>query len=348
MKSRAIGKHESGVTRAGGVIMTKARQAGAAPGVLYVGIDVAKDKLDVFADGLFEGVVENTKKGVGRLVRTIRKAAGSQAEVRFAIESTGNYGLFVQLELERLHQKVCVLNPFRIRHYAIGRGVLAKTDRIDARMIRLYAVESGCEPTPAPTRARLTLRDLIRTRGLLVKVRTMIQTFLKLPLIGRTSRSILGEVVRFVQTRIARLDREIAAVMKDDPRIDQVAGALENIPGVGAVTSTTIATLVPELGSLGRRQAASQAGLAPIPRESGSFKGSRTIGGGRADVRRALFMAALVAKRWNPTIKAFYDRLVHERKKKPKVALAACMRKLFVHMDRVAARLDAGTEGHAS
>ena len=218
--------------------------------------------------------------------------------MRFAIESTGNYGLFVQLELERLHQKVCVLNPFRIRHYAIGRGVLAKTDRIDARMIRLYAVESGCEPTPAPTRARLTLRDLIRTRGLLVKVRTMIQTFLKLPLIGRTSRSILGEVVRFVQTRIARLDREIAAVMKDDPRIDQVAGALENIPGVGAVTSTTIATLVPELGSLGRRQAASLAGLAPmqelpLPYDGPEFDQPLLIFAGLADQKIGLIIDAL-------------------------------------------------------
>ena len=347
MKSRANSKHESGAACAGGVTMTNARQAGAAPGVLYVGIDVAKDKLDVFADGLFEGVVENTKKGVGRLVRTIRKAAGRQAEVRFAIESTGNYGLFVQLELERLHQKVCVLNPFRVRHYAMGRGVLAKTDRIDARIIRLYAVESGCEPTPAPTQARLALRDLIRTRGLLVKVRTMIQTFLKLPLLGRTSRTVLGEVVRFVQTRIARLDREITAVMKDDPRIDQVAGALENIPGVGAVTATTIATLVPELGTLGRSQAAALAGLAPIPRESGKFKGARTIGGGRADVRRALYMAAFVAKRWDPELKAVYDRLV-SKGKKSKVALVACMRKMFIHMDRVVARLDADTQEHAS
>ena len=105
---------------------------------------------------------------------------------------------------------------------------------------------------------------------------------------------------------------------------------------------------MPELGSLGRRQAAALAGLAPIPRESGRFKGARTIGGGRADVRRALYMAAFVAKRWDPTLKAVYDRLVKQSKKKHKVALVACMRKMFIHMDRVIARLDAGTRDHAS
>lgn len=309
-------------------------------GVLYVGIDVAKDTLAVFAEGLFEGEIENNRKAIARMVRSIRTQTGKGVDVRFAVEETGAYSLPVHLELDRLHEKVCVLNPVRIRHYAKFRGVLAKTDRIDARMIARYADECSCEPTSIPSSARLALRDLIRTRSLLVKIRTMIETLRQLPLVGPTSRKILSEVDRFIETRIDRLDQEMSERTKDDAVVLRVSKELEKLRGVGSLTATTIAVLAPELGTLGRRQAAALAGLAPIPRESGQFKGLRKIGGGREELRRALFMAALSATRWDPTIKAFYHHLKDEKKKKHMVALVACMRKMFVHMDRVVARLN--------
>lgn len=310
------------------------------PNVRYVGIDVSKDKLAVFADGLFEGEITNGKKDICRLVRSIRKQVGNGTDILFAVEETGAYSLPVHLELDKLHEKVCVLNPARVRHYAKSRGVLAKTDRIDARTISYYAAECSCAPTPTPSATRLLLRDLIRTRSFLVKLRTMIATLQKLPLIGPTSRSILGEVDRFIESRIHRLEQEMTSRVRDDAHILRVSEELDKLPGVGSLTATTIAVLVPELGSLGRRQAASLAGLAPIAKESGLFKGRRTIGGGRSELRRALYMAAFVATQRDSTIKMFYEHLVGEKKKQHNVALVACMRKMFVHMDRVIAQLN--------
>lgn len=311
--------------------------------VEYVGVDVSKDSLAVYAEGLFEGEVPNTTRGIAGLVRKIRRQTGTQRNVRFAFEETGAYSLSVQLELDRLHETACVLNPAQVRHYAKARGVMAKTDRIDARIIRLYAAECGSEPTPVPTGIRLELRDMIRTRSLLSKVQTMVRTLRQ---ITRSSscRNVLGEVIRFVDARIERLEKDLVAKAKEDAAIHRVATELDKLPGIAPLTATTVATLVPELGTLGRRQAASIGGLAPVARESGRFKGRRKIGGGRAELRRALYMPALTAIRKDPTIKAFYEHLVHGRKKRKKVALAACMRKMLVHMDRVIARLNSTTQ----
>ena len=308
--------------------------------VEYVGIDVSKDTLSVYAEGLFEGDVPNTAKGIAGLVRKIRRQTGTQRDVRFAFEETGAYSLPVQLELDRLREAACVLNPAQVRHYAKARGVLAKTDRIDARMIRYYAAECHCEPTPLPTKTRLELRDIIRTRSLLSKVRSMITALHQITR-ASTCRAVLGEIVRFVDQRIAKLERELVAKAKEDADIRRVATELDKLPGVGPLTATTVATLVPELGGLGRRQAASIGGLAPVARESGRFKGQRKIGGGRAELRKALYMPALTAIRKDPTIKAFYEHLVNVRNKRKKVALAACMRKMLIHMDRVIACLNA-------
>lgn len=326
--------------------MKSSEQSKRDSGVVYVGIDVSKDSLAVYAEGLFEGDIPNTAKGIAGLVRKIRRQTGRERDVRFAFEETGAYSLPVLLELDRLHETACVLNPAQVRHYAKARGVLAKTDRIDARMIRYYAVECRCEPTPVPTGTRLELREMIRTRGLLAKVRTMLGA---LRSITRTPacRRMLGEVVRFLDGRIAKMERELVAKAKEDAGIQRVAQELDKLPGIAPLTATTVATLVPELGSLGRRQAASIGGLAPVARESGRFKGQRKIGGGRAELRRALYMPALTAIRKDPTIKAFYEHLVNDGKKRKKVALAACMRKMLVHMDRVIARLNATTEPSA-
>lgn len=308
--------------------------------VVYVGVDVAKDTLAVFAEGVFEGEVENSLKGIRRLVRTIRKAVGKNADVRFAIESTGAYSLPIHLELDRLQEKACILNPAQIRHFAKSYGVLAKTDRIDARMIARFAVERSCKPTPVPSATRLALRDLVRTRSLLVKIRTMIATLRQTPLVGPTSRSILDEIDRFIGSKVKHLERELAEKMKEDSGILRVSKELQKVQGVGPVTATTIAVLVPELGTLGRRQAAALAGLAPQPRDSGPYKGQRKIGGGREELRHVLFMSALSATQWNPTIKACYSHLRDVKGKKHKVALIACMRKLFIHMDRVVAQFN--------
>lgn len=306
-------------------------------GAFYVGIDVSKDKLAVCAGDLFEGEIENNRAAMGRLVRDLRRKASRGTAFRFALEETGYYSLDVHLTLDRLGQEVCVLDPASVRHYAIACKVMAKTDRIDARVIRRYAEETACEPTPVPSPTRLALREAIRTRSLLVKVRIMVQTLAKI-VSGTVCRTVLRDVDRFLAARILKVEQEMLERARDDARLNDVVECLSQLPGVGTLTATTVAALAPELGSLGKRRSAALVGLAPYPRESGRYKGQRKIGGGRADLRRALYMPALVAIQHDETLKAFYKRLVFDRKKKPMVALTAVMRKLFAHMDRVVAQ----------
>lgn len=305
--------------------------------VFYVGVDVSKDKLAVFAGDLFEGEIENSRACMGRLVRDLRRKACKGTVFRFALEETGFYSLDVHLALDRLGQGVCVLDPGSVRHYAIACKVMAKTDRIDARVIRRYAEANACEPTPIPSPTRLALREAIRTRSLLVKFRVMAQTLSKI-VSGAVCRGVLRDVDRCLASRILKVEREMSERVRDDARLAGVVECLEGLPGVGRLTATTVAVLAPELGTLGKRRSAGLVGLAPHPRESGRYKGQRKIGGGRADLRRALYMPALVAIQHDETLKAFYERLVVIRKKKPMVALTAVMRKLFAHMDRVVAQ----------
>lgn len=311
-----------------------------ASGVVYVGIDVAKETLAVFADGVFENEIKNTKKDIARLAHQLRKSFGKTSKIRFAMESTGPYSLPIHLELNRLGEEVCVLHSTSVRLYAKAIGILAKTDKIDARTIAVYAADRDCEPTPVPPETVLRLRETLRCRNLLTKIRTMVMTLRLLPHGNPTCRMVLAKVERFLENQIKILDRDMLELSKGDDRIHRVSGELEKLPGVGTITAISVAVLAPELGSLGRRRAAGLAGLAPIAKESGMYKGLRTIGGGRSDLRRVLYMSALSALKWDPVIKAFFDRLVHEKKKKPKVAITACMRKMFVHMDRVIADLD--------
>lgn len=321
MKSRVQIKHDSGI--------------------LYVGIDVSKDKLAVYAGDLFEEEIDNTRRAIARMVKTIGR--GVDRPIRFVLEETGCYSLPVHLELDRLGQQVCVVNPSRVRHYAIGCGVMAKTDRIDARIIRRFAEANDCEPTPIPSETRMLLRELIRTRGLLVKIRTMIQTLRKMT-VSPSSRTLLGEVDRFLRTKIDKLEAEIVRHGKEDEEIERVSRKLDELPGVAALTATTIATLAPELGTLGKRRAASLIGLAPFVHDSGKYKGQRRIGGGRWDLRHALYMPVLTAVQKDATLRAFYRHLVDDRGKRKKIALAAAMRKMFIHMDRLIAGLNGKEE----
>lgn len=308
-------------------------------GAFYVGIDVSKDKLAVYAGDLFEGEIENNRSAIGRLVRDLRRKAGRRTVFRFALEETGIYSLDVHLALDRLGQDVCVLDPSSVRHYAIACKVIAKTDRIDARVIRSYAEATACEPTPVPSPTRLALREAIRTRSLLVKFRVMTQTLAKI-VSGTVCGTVLRDVDRFLATKILKVEQAMLEQVREDSRLNDVVECLAKLPGVGTLTATTVAVLAPELGSLGKRRSAGLVGLAPHPRESGRYKGQRKIGGGRADLRRALYMPALVAIQHDETLRTFYKRLVVVRKKKPMVALTAVMRKLFAHMDRVVAQLN--------
>ena len=303
---------------------------------VWVGLDVSKATLAVNAGTGFEGSIDNTRKDIGHLTRTLAKSCPAGRGLRFCMEHTGPFADDVWSVLDDLGQEVCMLDAAKVRHYAKACGIAAKTDPVDAAVIRAYAEQTRPEPTPRPSAERLALRELSATREFLVRQRAKVKQRLdacRNPICQKTLR----QEIRSLDIRIAGLDKEMAKLVASDPELKALCEALQAIPCVGQVTATLIVALVPELGTLGRRRAASLAGLAPHPRESGLWCGRRKTGGGRRSVRTALYMAALTATRFHPELKRFYERL-SEAGKPFRVALVAVMRKLFVRMDAVAAR----------
>lgn len=313
-------------------------------GPVYVGIDVSKDTLAVDAGDIYRGTVPNTAPSVRQIVRSVRKAVGRERTVVFAFEDTGGYSLPLLLQFNGQREKAAVVNAAKVRHFAKAMGVSAKTDPIDARMIRLFAETTGCQPTPVPCETLMRLREVFRTRALLVKIADMVRNLHDMTG-NATCRSVLSDVATLLKRRIKKLDGEMADVIRSDGRMARMAETVQRIQSVGPVTAAAVVAGVPELGTLGRRRAAAIVGLAPFVRESGRWKGKSCIGGGRSDVRRCLFMAAMSAIRSNPVLKGFYERLLGLGKPR-KVALTAVMRKLFIHMDRVVAEEFKGTSAN--
>jgi transposase len=289
-----------------------------------IGIDISKDHLDAcrWPDG--ESLrVGNDAAGLRRLLRWIG------AEVAcVAFEATGAYHAGVEQALHRADVPYSKLNPARVRRFAEALGTQAKTDRVDARLIaRMAAMLEPRPQTPAPA-ILAELHELQLARAALLRERTAAT--------NRAGRLTLALLKRQHATRLRQIERAldevdaaIAALVASDAGLARKAEILCSIPGVSMVTAAAILAEMPELGTLGAAATASLAGLAPFTRESGTRKGQAKIGGGRGELRRALYMPALSAARHNPDLKAAYDRL--RTKGKPfKVALVAVMRKLVI------------------
>ena len=298
---------------------------------------MSKATLAVNAGAWFEGSADNTRKGIGRLVRELTKRCPEGCVLRFCMEYTGPCADDAWSVLDGLGQEVCMLDPAKVRHYAKACGIAAKTDPIDAAVIRGYAEQTHPEPTVRPSKERLALRECTGVREFLVRQRAKAMQRLD-GVRDEECRKILRREIRSLDVRIARLEKRIGGLVASDPELKALSEGLQGIQGVGAVTATMVVALVPELGTLGRRRAASLAGLAPHPKESGTWRGYRRTGGGRKGVRTALYMAALTGMRFNPELRRLHERLAKEAGKPFKVALVAVMRKLFVRMDAVAAR----------
>lgn len=315
--------------------------------VLYVGIDVAKATLAVNAGSLCERTIPNTPEAIHALVAGIRRACPSGTVPHFCAEHTGIYGIALADVLRGLGERVTLLPPARVRYYALSEGILAKTDPIDARIIREFAEHKRPLPTPPPSPVHSRLRQLARARELAVKQRTADRQEL-LATSDKDIRVHLRGCIRFLDKRIAHLETLIARTVAGDPATRRIAEALETIQGVGSLTAAVIVALVPELGTLGRRRAAALCGCAPYPADSGTHAGRRRTRAGREGVRKILYMPALSAAFHNPRLKPFYQRLRHVLHKPGHVPLVAVMRKLFVHMDAIAAKVlkqAAGQEG---
>jgi transposase len=246
--------------------------------------------------------------------------------VRIAYEATGAYHR--AFETAARAWPLIKVNPQRARRFAQATGTLAKTDRVDAAILARMAAVLEPEIRPVRTSLMADLRELVVAKRGLVKDRTA--------LLNRAKTLTLSLLKRQSERRLAEIDRQIAAIeaaaltmIAADPDLARRREILKSIAGLGEATALTLIVEMPELGAIAPKQAASLAGLAPITRQSGQWRGKSFIQGGRADVRRALYMPALVAIRYNPDLKAKYDQFVAAGKP-AKVAIVAVMRKLIV------------------
>lgn len=295
---------------------------------IYAGLDIAKPNLQLHLANRFHDL-PNTPAGHRRLLKLLARHPGTH----LICEATGGYERDLVAALHQAGIPVSVLNPGRVRHFARAQGQRAKTDRIDAAVLTAYGQAFHPKPTPARSPIEQQLTELVRRRAQVLEmlVAQRLQTqHLTVPALLRQA----GRLIRRLEADMKQIENQIQELRTQTASLDQRAQKLEAITGVGAVTALSVLAELPELGTLNRRQVAALAGLAPHPRESGGWQGRRTIGGGRAAVRRALYMAALVAARSNRQLKEFYQRL-RSAGKPAKVALAAVMRKLIVLMNQL-------------
>ncbi|MGB5366389.1 MAG: transposase [Polyangiales bacterium] len=286
----------------------------------FVGIDVSQRTLHV-ADHRHQEVrtVPNNEPGHQQLVVDLAEAT------LVVFEATGSYHRRLANVLARAAIPYCVLNPRQARDFAKATGQLAKTDRVDARILALFAQRMQPRPTEPVSDARAALSELVTRRHQLIQMRTA-ETNRRHQ--QRFGASVL-EHIEWLDDQIQRIEAQIKALVRTEPQWRQDLERWQSVPGVGPVLSYVLLASLPELGQLNRQQISALAGVAPLCCDSGTYRGQRRIWGGRASLRRCLYMAALVATRFNPELKAFYERLVSRGKPK-KVALTACMRKLLV------------------
>lgn len=297
-----------------------------------VGIDVNKRLLEVQVHGAAESwQVGNDADGLRALVEQM--AALQPALIVF--EATGGYERRAVKALSEAGCVVAVVNPTRVRRFAQALGILAKTDKIDARVIAHFAevVRPAANGQQTPLEEQLAA-CVERRRQLLVE---LVAEKNRLSTCPACVREDLEEHIRWLEEHIARLEAEIKACIEQQPEWCERVRIIDSVPGVGPVTATTLVAELPELGEINRQKVSALAGVAPFNKDSGPKKGKRRISGGRSGVRRVLYMATLSAVRCNPVLRAFYESLL-KRGKEKKVALTACMRKLLVIINAMVRR----------
>ncbi len=291
----------------------------------FVGIDVAKDRLDVHVRPSGEAfAVARDGEGLMALIERLR----ALEPALIVLEATGGFETTVAAAVAGAGLPLAVVNPRQIRDFARAIGQLAKTDALDAAAIARFAAAVRPEPRPLPDDQTRLLAELVARRRQIIEMMTAERnrrSHLSRPrLIKGLDRHLAG-----LQKDLSEIEQEIDTTIRGTPAWRECEDLLISVPGVGPTLARTLLADVPELGKLDRKQIAALIGVAPINRDSGTLRGRRTTWGGRAKVRAALYMAALVASRHNPVLAAFYNRLLVAGKPK-KLALTAVMRKLLV------------------
>lgn len=296
----------------------------------YVGIDVSKDRLDVHilpSDEAF--YVERNGRGLADLAERLKPLAPSLV----AVEATGGFETTTAAALAGAGLPLVVINPAQIRHYAQALGKRAKTDPIDAKVIARFAADVKPEPRSLPDEMTQLLSDLVARRRQIVEMLQAERQREKRVSLRRLKKSI-ARVIAALEKELTALDKDIDDTVRGSPLWREKEDLLASVPGIGSLTARTLLAELPELGTLDRKRIASLAGLAPYTRQSGRWKGKSMIGGGRKTVRSALFVAAMVAGRFNPVLKTFRDRLVQAGKPKI-VAIIAVARKLLTILNAI-------------
>lgn len=309
----------------------------------YVGVDVSKDRLDMAVSSTGEiRSFSNQDADIGEATVWLRQVDPAI----IVMEATGGMEVPLYIALQEANLPVAVINPRQIRDFAKSVGILAKTDKVDARVLARYAATIQPEARPSPDEKTRQLRTLVTRRRQLGEM-IVAETNRASATRDKAMKQRIQTHVDWLKQELANIDKDIGRTIKEDPVWDAKGKLLRSAPGVGPVLSATIIAELPELGVLNRKEIAALVGVAPFNRDSGQHRGERRIWGGRCKVRQSLYMATLSATRFNPAIRTFYDRLVASGKEK-KVALTACMHKLVTILNAMVRHNSYWTHDHAT
>jgi transposase len=297
---------------------------------IFVGIDVGKDYLDVaFSHEPKALRFRNNDAGIAELLELMRERPIALA----VMEASGGYQRLALATLAAAGIAVVAVNPRQARDFAKAMGLLEKTDAVDARALMLFAERVKPEVRPQPDAQLQEFQELLMRRRQITDMLVAEKNRRDQARSARVRKSV-QEHIDWLKKQLQDVDTELKGQVENSPSWNAQVELLKQLPGIGKVTAFTMLCVVPELGTLNRKQIAKLVGVAPLCRDSGKHSGRRSIWGGRGEARAVLYMATLTATRFNPDIKAFYQRLLAAGKLK-KVALVACMRKLLVTLNAI-------------
>jgi len=289
--------------------------------ILAVGIDVSKSKLDIFCNGRLT-TIDNNRNAILEYFSKITE------ECRIVVEATSKYHRLVHATLSQLGFKVMVINPYQSRHFARALNVICKTDKVDAKVLSLFAEKMEFKASSCPSEDEERLQDLSRHLDDLKKTKKDLASRQRDA--DEFIHGSLENILEKIEKEIKETEKALGDITRQVESLKNKVDLLTTIPGIGLTTAIALLSYMREIGCLSKREAAALAGLAPMNNDSGTFKGRRSIRRGRHDIRSHLYMPILgAATKYNKPLKEFYDRLVNAGKPK-KVALTACMRKMVI------------------
>jgi transposase len=293
----------------------------------FIGIDVAKETLAVFIDSANQSSeCLNQTTDLHKLAKQFKKLNPTL----IVLEATGGYENLAVSVFQQFELPVAVAFPKRVRQFALGLGLIAKTDEIDSQIIAYYGRTANIQPQVAQPQYLADLQALTTRRTQLLEIKVAEQN--RLETAPELMKKDIEKHLDFLDRQIKLMADQIEQHIQSEDHLAEKDQIIQSVPGVGKVLSSTLLSKLPELGKLSNKEISALVGVAPFPHESGKYKGKRYCRGGRSCIRKILFMATLSAARCNPTIKKFYEHLLEKGKLK-KVALIACARKLMTSLN---------------